>query len=212
LVVTFNFDNLLEMKLGALERAPKVKAVYQAARRTGEELPVVHVNGYLPKGEAIPGGGLVFAEDSFHKLTYSMFDWSSAEISECLRNYTVLFIGLSMSDPNLRRLLFATRVEQEQAAHIVMRKEHRLSADERVRLIEEVKRDARQEGARLNRDEQKDDDAISQAIDLMLEEAHAYDRNIFKSMGVGAMWFENFEDIPLILRAIPKHARKLRGR
>src|SRR4051794_16694781 len=48
---------------------------------------------------------VVFTEPDYHRLTDSVFHWSLSFIVERLRKNTVPFIGLSMSDPNLRRLL-----------------------------------------------------------------------------------------------------------
>jgi hypothetical protein len=208
-VVTFNFDNILEMKLKEKNRRLKVHPVYDAKRRNGDGLPIVHVHGYLPKDGAIPTGNFVFTENDYHRLTYSIFHWSMAEITSYLRNYTVLFVGLSMSDPNLRRLIDATHVSNGRATnfrpeHFLLRKDYKLPANERDNVIREIKLRARKKGKAIGRQEVKGNPNISRAIDVMLEEAHRYDRQLFEDMGVGTIWVEEFDDIPFVLDEISK--------
>jgi hypothetical protein len=209
-VVTFNFDNILELKLKERNRQLKVHPVYDATRRDGSGLPIVHVHGYLPKDGAIPLNEFVFTEDDYHRLTYSMFHWSLAEITSYLRNNTVLFIGLSMSDPNLRRLLDATHIPNGNSdktfkpEHFLIRKEYRLAQQDQNDVMNEVEQRARRKGKSLGRDEIKKFDNLLNAINVMLKEAHSFDHELFKNMGVGTIWVEEFDDIPFVLDEISK--------
>lgn len=209
-VVTLNFDNILELELKKLNPRLKVYPVYDATRRDGNGLPIVHVHGYLPKDGAIPPNEFVFTEDDYHRLTYSMFNWSLAEITSYLRSHTVLFIGLSMSDPNLRRLLDATHIPNGDAdaefkpEHFLIRKEYALAEQERGEAMHEVELRARRRAKSLGRDEVKPPDSLSDAITVMLKEAHNFDRQLFENMGVGVIWVKGFEDIPLVLDEIVK--------
>jgi hypothetical protein len=48
---------------------------------------------------------LVFSESSYLNLANTNFSWQSTEfISYCL-NHTIIFIGVSLTDPNMRRWL-----------------------------------------------------------------------------------------------------------
>jgi len=201
-IFTANFDNVLEMELDKVK--VKVRPVYDATRQTDNNLQIVHVHGYLPKDGTIPNMDLVFTEDEYHKLSYSIFHWALADIISGLRNSTVLFVGLSMSDPNLRRLLDATYVRGQQPAHFLLRKDYDLPPAARTRAIRIVNEYAEEQGRRANLAQVKVKSDVSGAIDIMLKQAHQYDRELFKDMGVGTIWVNDFDDISKILVEIAK--------
>jgi hypothetical protein len=200
IVFTANFDNVLEIELKKL--GVKARPIYDATRQTESELRIVHVHGYLPNEGPIPEMELVFTEDEYHRLSYSVFHWALADIISCLRSYTVLFIGLSMSDPNLRRLLDATYTTGQRPAHFLLRKDYDLTPAVRQRAIGIVEEYAREQAERANMQNVKTKSNISEAIDVMLKQAHEYDRELFKDMGVGTIWINDFGDIPKLLDII----------
>lgn len=207
-IFTTNFDNVLELEL---EKAGvKALPVYDATRWADAAVPVVHVHGYLPHSGPIPQGDLVFTEDEYHRISYSVFHWALADIIACFRSYTVLFVGLSMSDPNLRRLLDATYVSGNRPAHFLLRKDYEISPVARQRAIRIVNEYAQEQGRRANLPEIKAKSNVSGAIDVVLRQAHDYDRELFNDMGVGTIWINDYDDIPKILKKIaatPKTAR-----
>jgi hypothetical protein len=104
-IITFNFDALLEENLGCHNISHK--AIYgEGVRNSPNELPIYHVHGFLPRKEKIPPDmEIVFSEDAYHSQFIESFSWSNLIQLNKLSQNTCLFIGLSLSDPNLRRLL-----------------------------------------------------------------------------------------------------------
>lgn len=104
-IITFNFDNLIEENLD--KNNIKHKAVdNEGIRNAAGELPIYHVHGYLPrKGKISSKKEIVFSEDSYHTQFIEPFSWSNLIQLNKLSQNTCLFIGLSLTDPNLRRLL-----------------------------------------------------------------------------------------------------------
>jgi hypothetical protein len=200
LIFTTNFDNVLELELQ--KAGVEARPVYDAKRRRDDKLPVVHVHGYLPREGPIPQLDLVFTEDEYHKLSYSAFHWALSDIVNCFRNYTVLFVGLSMSDPNLRRLLDATYVSSDGLVHYLLRKEYEIAPAERVKAIRIIDDYAQEQGRRVGLNEVKSESSVSDAIDTMLRQASEYDRDLFRDMGLGTIWFKDYDDIPKILSEI----------
>jgi SIR2-like domain len=105
-VVTFNFDDLLEQELR--KRGVEPQPICTSVRADHGMLPIIHAHGYIPQRGDPPVAEIAFTERDYHALTEGVFHWALTEIVWHLRHRTVLFIGLSMSDPNLRRLLDAS--------------------------------------------------------------------------------------------------------
>jgi hypothetical protein len=143
-IVTFNFDGLVEENLqlaNILNRAIYTEAI----KHDPTELPVYHVHGYLPRTGKIPDGTeIVFSEDAYHSQFIDPFSWSNLIQLNKLTQNTCLFVGVSLTDPNLRRLLdVAWRKNPDKTlSHYIIKKKPRFKDSEDVlddlaRLLEE---------------------------------------------------------------------------
>lgn len=194
-VITSNFDDLLERKLD-LRKVP-YETIYNATRRTGKGLPILHVHGYLPHGKPAPKQEIVFAEDEYHRLTYSFFHWALAELVGYMRNSTILFIGFSMNDPNIRRLLDATN--DGVVSHYTFRKAYKPTALQTVEASAQIIKRAKE----LNQTAHvKEPNVVIGEIQVMLDKAQAYDESMLAQMGVGTIRIHGFDEIPTLLREI----------
>ena len=202
-VVTFNFDDLLEAELR--RRKVAVQPVTSRDRQRGGGLRVIHPHGYVPRDGPISRQDIVFTEPDYHRLTESVFHLGLSEIVDRLRKNTVLFIGLSMSDPSLRRLLDASR-NSDIPPHWQIQKRHAIQDQETLQVMTEVERRARQYATLLGPgfDEQKKPFQLEEAIHLALQQADTYDREVFLSMGVKTIWVDRFDDVPDIISAIAR--------
>jgi hypothetical protein len=66
------------------------------------------VHGFLPDSRRKSHRAtdrIVLSEDDYHILYRDVYAWANVVQLTLLLNYTVLFVGLSLLDPNLRRLL-----------------------------------------------------------------------------------------------------------
>ena len=104
-IVTFNFDGLIEEALSS--NNIRYKSIHEEGTRVGpNEIPIYHVHGYLPrKGRIKKNTDVVFSEDAYHSQFIDPFSWSNLTQLNKLSQNTCLFLGLSLTDPNLRRLL-----------------------------------------------------------------------------------------------------------
>ena len=126
-IITYNYDDLFEER--AKDMGLKCHSICDNNRVQGEELPVYHVHGILPR----KGGGdstysITLDEKSYHYESRDAFLWSNIEQMHALRRTTCIFIGLSMTDPNLRRLLDISKREygDEETYHYVFLKAENL--------------------------------------------------------------------------------------
>ena len=200
-VVTFNFDDLLERELR--RRRVPVQPIGDATRSDGDGLRIIHAHGYIPAEGPLSRRDVVFTEPDYHRLTESVFHWSLSEVVERLRKNVVLFVGLSVSDPSLRRLLDASR-NCDIPPHWQIQKRHQVRDQELLAVMTEVERRARSYAALLGQgiDEHKEPMNLEESIHAALKQADSYDREVFESMGVKTIWVDQFEHIPDIIDAI----------
>lgn len=199
-VVSFNYDDLLERKLaGSLEFRP----VWSDRRSRDKGLPILHPHGFLPQEGDPADCRIVFTEDDYHGLTTSVFHWALTAIVNYLRHHTVLFIGLSMLDPNLRRLLDASYVHGDIPAHWQIQKRHKIASRGELRnVVRDIRIRARRYRQEVGMEPPQGTPELTEAIEAVLQQADSYDRNLFESMGVKTIWVEDYDDIPALLKAI----------
>ena len=123
-IITFNFDALIEENLQS--HNIKHRAIdNEGVRNKANELPIYHVHGYLPrKGKITTKKDVVFSEDAYHTQFIEPFSWSNLIQLNKLSQNTCLFVGMSLTDPNLRRLLdVANRKESSNSInHYIIKK------------------------------------------------------------------------------------------
>jgi len=142
-IITFNFDSLVEESLiaSSIQNRPIFS---EAIKHGSHELPIYHVHGYLPRSGRIPADvELVFSEDAYHSQFIDPFSWSNLIQLAKLTQNTCLFIGISLTDPNMRRLLdVAWRKNPDKTiSHFIVKKLPRFSdgdvLDDVSKLLEE---------------------------------------------------------------------------
>lgn len=190
-VVNYNFDDLLEKQLtktGITHRSVYTETeVYDP-----DELPVYHVHGFLPedrsKYSSLENSTLVFSEEGYHHIYTNAYHWSNLVQLNCLRENSCLMIGLSMTDPNLRRLMDISARSLEQNKHFAFMK--RLSIDDFCYDITESGKKA----AIRNID----------GAEKFLDTHHALNEALMKELGVTVLWYEGYDEIPEILEELTK--------
>ena len=112
LTITYNFDSYIEMMLatrsgGGDSRGRSYETVFDGAKPFRSKSGVIyHPNGYLPQNVLERASDeLVFSEEEFgDQLLASMAGYYSS-LAHHLSKSTCLFVGLSLTDENLRLLL-----------------------------------------------------------------------------------------------------------
>jgi hypothetical protein len=182
-MVSFNFDNLVEENLD--RKRIKYRAIYKEGQRClPSEIPIYHVHGFLPRAGGLDNGhDLVFSEDAYHSQFIDPFSWANLTQLNHLNQNTCLFIGLSMTDPNLRRLLdVSMRKNPSKALNHFLVKRRYQEAD----LIKSLR------ASGLKGEEQ------THARDLvrMAEVLEEQDAN---NLGMNVMWVNDFSEVSGLL-------------
>lgn len=117
-IITYNYDNLIETEINKKQKN-LCYSIYSKSRPLNkEQIQVYHVHGFLPRTG--PSSEIILGEKEYHKVYQEAYNWSNVEQLHALCRSTCFFIGLSMSDPNLRRLLDTAMDQSEgDAEHFV---------------------------------------------------------------------------------------------
>ncbi len=174
-IVTYNFDNLIEQKF--VEKEIEFNAIYRDTDMSSlDSLNIYHVHGFLPQNNVIAHAdiNLVFSEEDYHRVYRDAYSWSNLTQLNAFRDSTCLFIGCSLNDPNLRRLLDAASRNGETARHFALMKRNSfISGNTGV-----VHNDILQ---------------MYQRIDDNIREAY------YRQLGLNIIWIDDHKEIPDIL-------------
>ena len=184
-VITYNFDNLLEKELNK-SHIHNHSIYSDDVNLDPDKLPIYHVHGFLPEDRSnyknIDKSTLVFSEDGYHKIYSDAYHWSNLIQLTNLKENSCLLIGLSMTDPNLRRLLEIAARNIDKPKHFVFMK--RLSNEKFI-----------------YKDGKKIIDNDSGAS-LFLEKHHSLNELTMRELGLSVIWYTDYDEIPKILNEI----------
>lgn len=176
-IITYNFDDLLERKFAEKDIQYNIISD-EEERHLVDKLNVYHVHGYLPSdfSEVSDEPNLVFSEEDYHKIYQDSYSWSNLAQLSALRENTCLFIGCSLTDPNLRRLLDVAARSGGSPRHYAFLKKKKIKE--------------KTNGEAINKDILE----LYQKIDDNIQTAY------YKNLGLNIIWIDEFEEIPNILK------------
>lgn len=185
-VLTYNFDDLLERELEV--RGLQYRSIFEEVQlATAEELPVYHVHGFLPEDRSrylnISKSTLVFSEEGYHQIYGDAYHWSNLTQLSSLKETSCLMIGLSLTDPNLRRLLEISAKSIDKPKHFAFMKRipySKFSKDGEKAVIR----------------------APASTVRRFLERHHKLNEEVMKELGVNIIWYEEYDEIPRVLHDI----------
>ena len=103
-VITYNYDDVLERHLE--KKGVPFASIDSQNRPASGQFPILHVHGLIhSEQDKSYDKNVVLSEDEYHALYNNAFHWANIEQVHSLVQTTCFFIGLSMKDPSLRRLL-----------------------------------------------------------------------------------------------------------
>ena len=174
-IVTYNFDDLIERRLKKDNIA--VNSIYDDNGCTNNSaLSIFHVHGFLPKDfEEDISHELIFSEEDYHRVYRDAYCWSNLVQLNYLREKSCLFIGCSLSDPNLRRLLDVASRNNEKPRHFALLRRPQIEKTEGL---------------------SKHDIETYRKIDMSIKE------KCFSMMGINVIWIDDFKEIREILKWI----------
>lgn len=183
-VVNYNFDDLIEYNF--VKNDISHHAIFREGDiPTRDELGIFHVHGFLSRDgkgyNNLAKSLLVFSEEGYHNLMLDPYSWSNLIQLNYLREKTRLFIGLSLTDPNLRRLL-----------DIVSRKQEIDICKHYAILRRELYHKNNLNDSNVNLSNIEKFDTVNQKLQ----------EEYYKELGLNVIWVNDYEEIPSILEKI----------
>lgn len=108
-IITYNYDDYLERTMKEIGGEDEFICIYEKNQNKiniGNKLPIYHVHGYIPQNDYKENNSyVILTEKEYHELYSDSFNWTNIIQTKYLMDYTCIFLGLSFSDTNQRRLL-----------------------------------------------------------------------------------------------------------
>ena len=199
-IITYNYDDILEGVLNKSQVDIQYKSIFKVGMNpeTGE-LPIYHVHGYLPQEEEIDKDQMfTLSESLYHKQYSEIYSWNNMVQINKFKDNTCVFVGISLTDPNIRRLLDISAVQRGENAknHYLIKKKYTTKNMEKN--LRRVLRDnpllfERKGEARLE---------LNRTIEILLEKMEEFEELDAESFGIKIIWINEHEEIAGILKRI----------
>jgi hypothetical protein len=188
-VLTYNYDTLLEDEFDALGRQYRRLDRNDRGGQLGIE--VRHVHGFLGRTK-LDDEWVVLTERAYHTEYASPFSWSNIVQLDAFRESSCLFVGLSMTDPNLRRLLEAAKQTATPNHCCFLR---RTSA-------EDLQDNLDAHWARRGRPKSVDKSRLEVRFQVAAAMADAGRAAALRELGVATIWYDDHAKLPSLIQSI----------
>ncbi len=189
-IINYNYDDLLEENLR--HQNVRCTTVLSGSQRIPDgSLPSYHVHGLVGIGDYAEylqslrkkpmsaKGNFVFSEDEYHAEYSDPYKWSNMTQISHLGRFIGLFVGLSMQDPNLRRLIDVTHKQYPENYNFAILPRPVSLASSR--------------------------DSKQTVLRNMFEDVESQS---FARIGVKVLWVDSFEKIAPLIRSVVEDGRE----
>ncbi|KKN48782.1 hypothetical protein LCGC14_0649270 [marine sediment metagenome] len=199
-IITYNYDDILENHL----KDTGVEVQYKSIHKNGVQpesgqLPIYHVHGYLPRrGRIIESSLVTLSEDVYHKQYSDIYSWNNMVQINKFRDKVCLFIGLSLTDPNLRRILDIANSQRgkNKSQHYALRRKYdRNVLREQLENILQQTPDIFDEKAKARL-------KLDETVKYLAQVIERFETQDDLSFGINTIWLDDYTYIPKILRSI----------
>jgi hypothetical protein len=198
-IITYNFDDILEQRLSKVGVPVPYKSIYGIGMNPGKHLQIYHVHGFLPhKGKISENNQITFGESIYHKQYMDIYSWNNIVQINKFRDFNCLFIGSSLTDPNIRRLLDIARRQKgdKDEFHYVFKTRYKEDAvKKRLKDLLDRNKELFNEKVLAELDF---DDTVKFLIDII----QRFEESDTASFGVKTIWVDDFSEIPETLKEV----------
>jgi hypothetical protein len=198
-IITYNFDDILEQRLSKVGVQVPHKPIFGIGMNPDGQLPIYHVHGYLQqKGKLTEQNQITFGESIYHKQYIDIYSWNNIVQINKFRDSNCVFIGSSLTDPNIRRLLDIAKKQkgEKEENHYVFKMRYK-EESVKVRLHNLLNEDQKllNEKSLVELDF---DDTVKFLINII----ERFEESDTSSFGVRTIWIDEWSDIPEIMKTV----------
>jgi hypothetical protein len=199
-IISYNYDDIIEEKILEKNMDIPFQSVYgQAVDPDNRALSIYHVHGFLPQNESISEQNIItLGENVYHEQYSNIYSWNNIVQINKFRDKTCLFIGTSLSDPNIRRLLDIAKSQRKgrKFHYIIKKKTSKDWVSVRLKQILDENPQIFNDKIIANLD-------FEDAVGSLLEIQNRFEEKDSESLGVKTVWVRDYDtDIAEILRNI----------
>jgi SIR2-like domain len=210
-VITYNYDNLLQLALERKKIDKKFQTIYKDVPEYKlNKIPIYHVHGYLPiqktANESMPDE-LVFSEERYNSIFQDSYYWGNMIQTQNLSSNTGLMIGISLSDKNIRRLLDAIKKAPIARNNYILMKrsalKEPLEGSEDLAFIKDRARKwmDRMANSGIKKESQEYSKIRNVVRDIVDFETSNF-ANIYTDLGIQVLLYDRHEEIPGFIKKI----------
>jgi hypothetical protein len=118
-VITYNYDDLLENTINH-ETSLSYQTIYKDDEIDNKDVNIYHVHGYLPRIGHLKSEhskSIILSEQKYNYLFNNPLSWQITNQLTRFRENLCVLVGLSISDPSLRRLLENVKMSNPMKFH-----------------------------------------------------------------------------------------------
>ncbi len=134
-ILTYNYDNYLESYLEEIN--VQFNTLYDSNSDITDRLSIYHVHGYMPEVKFKSHiqekyrNSIYLTEENYNELYNHPYSWQISSQLSFFRENICLFVGCSLADPNIRRLL--EMAKRENRTHYAILTTNGMTANDLVK-------------------------------------------------------------------------------
>lgn len=199
-IITYNYDDVLEDALIKSEIEIPFKSIYkEGVNPENRELPIYHVHGYLPQEQEIDQKHMItLSESLYHKQYSDIYSWSNMVQINKFKDKTCIFIGLSLTDPNIRRLLDISIMQKGENPkhHYLIKKKYSLTE-----VTQDLRKVLGNDPELLKQKSQASLEIIDTAK-VLIKRMEDFEEIDASSFGIKIIWIDDYDEIAEVLKEI----------
>ncbi|SMQ78389.1 SIR2-like domain-containing protein [Bacillus sp. OV166] len=199
-IITYNYDDILEGALLNSNVEIPFKSIYREGMNPKNgQLPIYHVHGYLPEEQEIDKGyKITLSENLYHKQYNDIYSWNNMVQINKFKDNVCIFIGISLTDPNIRRLLDIAMLQKgdNPKYHYLFKKRYKFKDVERN--LEELL----SQNAPLLDEKNKANLELDETAKHLLKKMEEFEELDAASFGIKIIWISDYDEIADVLKQI----------
>ncbi len=198
-IISYNFDDILEQRLSKIGVQVPHKPIFGIGMKPDGQLPIYHVHGYLQQlGNLTEQNQITFGESIYHKQYIDIYSWNNIVQINKFRDSNCLFIGSSLTDPNIRRLLDIAKKQngEKEENHFIFKMRHKEEAV-KIRL-----KNLLRENHELLNEKSLADLNFDNTVKFLINIIKRFEESDTSSFGVKTIWINDWNEIPEMLKAV----------